>query len=129
MSKKLLIWDQNYADEFDIFGFELVDSEVVDLAIRVIENAEDEDPIAGECDFGTNESIDLDSDSVLDALKNAKELTEEELEVITRCLGKGQGHTFFDRVCSRLLDYDSEFEEEDRPLTDSEAELLNKYSW
>ena len=128
MKKRLLIWDENYSDEFDVYGFELVDSKVVDLAIRIIESIDD-DPIAGEYYFGTNESIDLDSDSVLDTLKNAKELTEEELEVITRCLEEEQGHTFFDRVCSCLLDYDSEFEGEDRPLTDSEAELLSKYSW
>ena len=124
--QRLLIWDQCWADEFDIFGFELVDDIAVQTVIKVLENIEDGDPVAGEYYFGTNEAIDLDYETVLDILKNAGEPSEEECTVINKYLGKGNGQTFFDHICSRILEFNAE---EDRILTPEEENLLENYAW
>lgn len=123
--QRLLIWDQNYADEFDVFGFELVDDIAVQTVIKVLGSIEDGDPVAGEYYFGTNESVDLDSETVLDTLKNAGEPSEEECAVINEYLGIKNGQTFFDLVCCRILDFNAE---EDRILTPEEVRLLENYA-
>ena len=124
--QRLLIWDQCWADEFDIFGFELVDDIAVQTVIKVLESIEDGDPVAGEYYFGTNEAIDLDYETVLDILKNAGEPSGEECAVINKYLGKGNGQTFFDHICSRILEFNAE---EDRILTPEEESLLENYAW
>lgn len=124
--QRLLIWDQNWADEFDVFGFELVDDIAVQTVIKVLERIEDEDPVADEYYFGTNEAIDLCSGEVLDVLKNAGEPSDEECAIITKYLRSENGQTFFDRICTRILDFNAE---EDRILTPEEEELLEKYTW
>lgn len=129
MSKRLLIWDENWADEFDVYGFEFVDGVAVDTVIKVLERVEDGDPVSDEYYFGTNEAVDLDSDTVLDTLKNASEPSEEELAVIIKYLGNGGGEGFFGRICSRILDYDPEDDEEEPILTDEEREIIEKYAW
>lgn len=127
--QRLLIWDQNWADEFDIFGFEFVDDIAVQTVINVLERIDDEDPVADEYYFGTNEAIDLCSEEVLDVLKDAGEPSEKERAVINKYLGKGNGQTFFDQICTRILDFNEGCDDEDRILSDEERRLLEKYAW
>ncbi len=123
--QRLLIWDQNYADEFDVFGFELVDDIAVQTVIKVLESIEDGDPVADEYYFGTNEAIEFCSGEVLDVLKNAGEPSEEECAVINKYLGNESGLTFFNRICYKILDFNAE---EDRILTPEEERLLEDYA-
>lgn len=127
--KRLLIWDQCWADEFDIFGFEFVDDIAVKTVIEILERVEDDDPVADEYYFGTNEAMDLCSGEVLGVLKNAAEPSEEEVAIIVKYLGDGNGQTFFDRICTRILDFNEGCDDEDRILTDKERKLLEKYAW
>ena len=127
--QRLLTWDQNYADEFDVFGFELVDDIAVQTVIKVLESIEDGDPVADEYYFGTNEAIDLCSGEVLDVLKDAGEPSEEEVASITKYLGDKNGQTFFDQICIRILDFNKGCDDEERILTDEERKLLEKYAW
>lgn len=127
--KRLLIWDQCWADEFDIFGFELIDDIAVKTVIEVLERLEDDDPVSDEYYFGTNEAIDLDSESVLDTLKNASEPSESEFATISKYLGEEAGQTFFDIICTKILDFNEGCDDEDRILTDEERKLLEKYAW
>lgn len=127
--KRLLIWDQCWADEFDIFGFELVDDIAVKAVIEILERVEDDDPVADEYYFGTNEAIDLCSEEVLGVLKDAAEPSEEEVAIITKYLGDGNGQTFFVLICTRILGFNEECSDEDKILTDEEKKLLEEYAW
>lgn len=126
--RRLLIWDQCCADEFDIFGFELVDDIAVKTVIEILERVED-DPVADEYYFGTNEAVDLGSEEVLDTLKNDGGPSEEEIATITKYLGNRKGQTFFDQICARILNFNMRCDDEDRILTDKEIKLLEEYAW
>lgn len=130
MDKKcLLIWYKCWADEFDVFGFEFVDGIAVKTVIEILERVEDDDPVADEYYFGTNEALDLCSEEVLGVLKDAAEPSEEEIATITKYLGVGNGQTFFGQICTKILDFDKECSDEDRILTDEEKKLLEEYAW
>lgn len=79
----LIFWDECYADEFNIFGIEVINDECRNELIRRLEKAIEEDlDDYREYYFGTNEWIDYKYSDILDKLKHAKRLTDIEYKVI-----------------------------------------------
>lgn len=121
MMKKLVIWDENWSDEFDIFGYEIVEEEILNLIIDILKknpNLLDDDT---EFYFGTNEYIDLNQEDIIEILEEAKNLSDTESEIIFRNMGKSNGQTFLCSVVSRILDSSI-------VLSKLEKNLLNNYT-
>lgn len=90
MKNYIVIESVNYADEFDIEGFKIIqgDSES-DVMDGILENIEFPD----EFYFGTNEAVDYETeDDVRDAL-SITEIPDEDLKVIQKYFGDSFGLT------------------------------------
>ena len=122
MSKLLLVtYDDNYGDEFDLYGFKIMTQEDFDEMIVTAEKAIDDNPDR-EYYFGTNEAMQYSS---VDEYRNAfsvKEITFEEAQLITKLFdlseinGKiyGQfGHFFELEPDDDDWDFDGDEEDED----------------
>ena len=95
--------DVDYADEFDVQGFELIKSELDQKSfkkqyyddIEMFADGEDEDIYPIEGFFGTNENIRFENRKELEEGITIKEITEEEYKVIKKVLGNNYGHSLF----------------------------------
>lgn len=98
MNYYIIKTNANYADEFDIEGFTLKQSELdlKDFKNEYYKNIEEEYggyPI--ESYFGTNESIEIDNRKTLEEFVQIKKITEEEYNSINKVLGSYFGMNLF----------------------------------
>lgn len=82
MKHYLVAYDGNYADEFDVHFHTVMTEEELKKAKEDINTWEDDEE--REFYFGTNEEIYIIKEEVLECLDYAKEITDEENEVLTR---------------------------------------------
>lgn len=80
MKYYLVQYSGNYADEFDIYFHTVMSEDELKEAKKTISNTSWE---YEEFYFGTNESIDISTYDLIQNLNNAKELTEEQYNVLT----------------------------------------------
>ena len=80
MNHYLVTYDGNYADEFDVYFHTVVDENELAQAREKAKSWESE---WREYYFGTNESIELNGEIIIDCLDNARLLTDNEFEVLT----------------------------------------------
>lgn len=99
----LVVWNENWADEFDILGIEVIADKYRDCLIEKLKKAINNN-IDSEKDyyFGTNEFITFDYSYILEVLEQAKKLTEIESKVLFDLELVGGGQTFLDNVEERL---------------------------
>lgn len=104
----LVVWDEDWADEFNIFGIEVITDGYRDCLIEKLKKAINNNiDREGDYYFGTNEFITLDYSCILEMLKEARKLTEVESKVLFDLELVGGGQTFLDNV-ERRLDEDLE---------------------
>lgn len=92
MKKKIIVWDENWTDEFDIFGFSIV-NEI--LLIKIIEDIKLYPEYYEDVEFyfGTNEAINFIADDLIYLLNQAQYISEEK-EIIIKNLFFG--HQYID---------------------------------
>ena len=84
----------NWADEMDVYGFTIMDKEQYKNVLKYVKE-QDEDWCLG-IYLGTNEDTSLDKDEVLDMLKDAERISEEEAEFIMDKVGQCKHNIFED---------------------------------
>lgn len=118
--KKLIIWDLNWADEMDVWGYEIVSPERVSYLQSAIQKVKesgvyDTGKVAWSFCVGSNEEVEIFAWEALRTLENAKSISTEEAKIISSCLGRENGFVFFDDLMKcveeDLLDAEA-FEEE-----------------
>lgn len=99
----LVVWNENWADEFDILGIEVIADKYRDCLIEKLKKAVNNNiNREKEYYFGTNEFIMFDYSYVLEVLKEAKKLTETENKVLFDLELVGEGQTFLDIIEMQL---------------------------
>ena len=106
MKNYLIIWDEDWADEFNIFGYEMLFESELNELIKAIESMpEEERKEEEEFYFGTNEYLYLSYDEILAKLLEASLLTDEEYSIIIKffCY-RNRGQYFLDVVHDQLME-------------------------
>lgn len=98
--KKLIIWDLNWADEMDVWGYEIVSPEKVSHLQSLIQKVKESDVYDGKVAWsfcvGTNEEVEISAREASRTLESAKSISTEEAKIISSCLGRENGFVFFD---------------------------------
>lgn len=109
MSKVLVKWSSNYADEFDVDGFVLMDESVWNEAKEKIPKYEDEISIG----FGTNEEIEYSNGQEFFNDLSAQVLSNLEAGIIEQTIGGSFGHSGFEYIIEDILNSDANDNGED----------------
>lgn len=95
MKHYLVTYGGNYADEFDVYFHIVMDENELAKAKEKVEDWEYE---WEEYYFGTNESIEVSREEIMECLNDARLLTDNEFEVLTNLnltdIGFGDGLNF-----------------------------------
>ena len=109
---KLIIWDQNWADEFDIFGFEIISKNDFEPIIKTLDYIKENDSNLynreEEFYYGTNEYVTLSYEDFHKVILNSKSLSNEEDQILNNIFGDltyGKGMTFGGRFMDQLYSY------------------------
>lgn len=93
---KLIITDTNWADEMDIWGFEVMEEKEYLVGVDLVKMAltfEDELTVY----IGTNEELFFDSN--FESEFEVKDITEDDMRSVKRIFGSlGRGHTVFEQL-------------------------------
>jgi hypothetical protein len=93
MSKVLITWNSNWADEMDISGFVITNKKEADNLKKKLQDKKDEFEIY----VGSNEEISYSNGRELLSELSFKKISDSESEVISNLIGGEYGHTeFFD---------------------------------
>ena len=82
MKHYLVVYNGNYADEFDVYFHTVMTEKELEQAKEDVSTWEDNEE--REFYFGSNEEIYVIKEEVLECLNYAKEITDEENKVLTR---------------------------------------------
>lgn len=106
MKSYLVVWNDDWADEFNIFGYEILSEARIQRFIKAIESmSEEELNEEEEFYFGTNEYIYYTYKDMLEKLQEATLLTDSEYNTIIKLFGgRSKGQYFFDVVYDELVD-------------------------
>lgn len=106
MEDKILVFTEaNYADEFDIYGFEIIDRKRWETFLEKAEEfLSGEESSSMELYFGTNESILFEDMRDVEDFFSIKEITEEEYAVIKKLFGEDYGHSLFTNFEENIVD-------------------------
>jgi hypothetical protein len=91
MSKTIIKWDSNWADEMDIQGFVIVDAKAAKEFKEQLETIKNEIIIG----VGTNEDIEYANGKEMLSDLTFEDLTEDESESIVNVIGDEYGHCSF----------------------------------
>lgn len=101
----LIVWNQNWADEFDLFGFDIIDEveykAVLNAINNYLKNKEDEE---FEFYFGTNEFWPATLSDVKRKLEGAIEINDKQFETLSGLFGVSTGQCFLEDVESILIE-------------------------
>jgi len=100
----------DWADEMDVHGFTIMDKEQYKNVLKYVKE-QDEDWCLG-IFLGTNEDTELSKDEVLDMLKDAELISEEDAEFLMDKVGQCE-HNIFEDIMEPDEEYDDEFAEEE----------------
>lgn len=100
----------DWADEMDVCGFTIMNKEQYKNVLKYVKE-QDEDWRLG-IFLGTNEDTELTKDEVLDMLKDAERISEEEAEFLMDKVGQCE-HNIFEDIMEADEDYGNEYEGED----------------
>lgn len=101
----LIVWNQDWADEFDLFGFDIVTETWYKTILNAIDNyLKDHEDEEFEFYFGTNEFWPATLSDVKEILKDAKEINDKQLEVLNDLFGVSAGQCFLENVESVLIE-------------------------
>lgn len=101
----LIVWHQDYADEFYTFGFDIITEKERSAVLNAISNY-----LKNECDeefelhFGTNESISIRFSEIEYIISEATELNDNQYKVLTDLFGFKAGQHFFNRIENILIE-------------------------
>lgn len=108
MSKVLVKWSDNWADEMDVEGFAIMDGsewkEFQETARRV------NSPIS--ISVGTNEEVEYPNGTALLENIKAKKITTDEAKTIIKFFGECGGHDNFRYCLEDALEDEEQYEEE-----------------
>lgn len=104
MKHYIVTYDGNWADEFDVYFHTVMDENELTKSKELVKEWEQD---WYEFGFGTNEDLEVSKEEILECLENARELTEDEYEVLSRLgllnIGFGDRLNF-----DRIIGYDEE---------------------
>ena len=105
MSKVLIKWEDNWADEMDIVGFQIMEDKEWKAMKAALEDVENEFTVC----IGTNEEIDYKNGQALLDTLTVKKLSTEEYKTIKRLFGEEFGFTQFTYASEDVLKEEEEF--------------------
>lgn len=79
MKHYLVAYDGNWADEFNIYFHTVMDENELTRSKELVNKWEED---WYEFGFGSNEELEISKEDMLECLENARELTEDEYEVL-----------------------------------------------
>lgn len=121
----LVKYEDNWADEFNIYGLEILDQRQYDFLNMVIENVIDKVGEFNYC-FGTNEDIDYKSTARIRKALTFQSITKEEFETLKKLRLGCYGREF---VSSLVEHYASFLEDEDfEPLKEENDHYFDQWS-
>lgn len=101
--KKLIIWNECWADEFNVFGFEIVDNEEIKKVVEWLRTG----PILYEFGFGSNQDLEFTTFELIHILENSKEIDEKEEDILKKLFKyNSNGTCFFDNIKERMEEED-----------------------
>ena len=101
----LIVWDQNWVDEFDLLGFDIVTETWYTAILNAIDNyLKDHEDKEFEFYFGSNECWPATLSDVKEILKDAKEINGKQLEVLNSLFGVSAGQCFLEDVEDILIE-------------------------
>lgn len=107
--RKLIIWNDDWADEFNIFGIEIIHeieyNELINKLKKAIDSGLDYER---EYYFGTNEFMTYRYSEILWILENSRSITEEEYDMLKTLKLDGKGQTFLSQVEDELNEENDE---------------------
>jgi len=106
MSKVIITWDSNWADEMDIAGFSIVSEQ----AAKDLKKKLNERKTSFTICVGTNEDIEYSDGSELLSELSFKKISDEDVKVIRKYIGDEFGFTEFQ---DQVEYWDDEEDEED----------------
>ena len=115
----LIIWDKDWGDEFNTFGFDVIEKSIyttiLDLLVMEEEDNEElcdklSDALSGEYGFGTNEEHYFELNDIKEVFEDAILLSQNQFEVLLQLFGSSywriipisEGINFTDSVIERL---------------------------
>ena len=102
MNYYLVRYEGNWSDEFDVYFHTVMDENELTKSKKLVKEWKQD---WYEFGFGTNEDLEISKEEILDCLENARELTEDEYEVLFQLDLKYIG--FGDRLnFDRIIGYD-----------------------
>lgn len=108
---KLVTSDTNWADEMDLWGFEIVSDTYYKVAMQVLDYAFNEKGISLSNCVGTNEEIEFNDYSDIERAFTAKDIKEDEVKIFKRLFHSTYGgFAVFTEVVSSAM-YEIEGEE------------------
>lgn len=91
MSKTIIKWDSNWADEMDIQGFVIVDAKAAKEFKDQLKTVKNGFTVC----IGTNEDIEYSNGKDMLSDLTFEDLSEDEAETIINAIGDEYGHTSF----------------------------------
>ena len=104
MKHYLVVYDGNYADEFNVYFHQVMSEDELESAKNIIDKTNWD---YEEFYFGTNEWIDINTYDLIECLNGARELTDEQYKVLQDLglcnMGFGDGLNW-DGIIERAID-------------------------
>ena len=101
----LIVWDQDWADEFNLFGFDIVTGTWYKAILNAIDNyLKDHKNKEFEFWFGSNEYWPATLSDVKKILKKAKEINDKQYDALCSIFGTSAGQCFLEKVEDILID-------------------------
>ena len=113
----IIIWNKDWADEFNTFGFDIITEELYKNLIKLFNTNDDvlydnlEEILSGDYCFGTNEDQYFDILDIIDIFKDSVELTYDEYKVFDKIFNNyyslngiliSEGQSFIYNVLEKL---------------------------
>jgi hypothetical protein len=86
---KLIIWNDDWADEFDIYGISLLTDDLYDKMLKglsSLEAKEEYENLFDEVYFGTNEFMEYSLEDMMFYVKGAKDISQEYANILIETL-------------------------------------------
>lgn len=102
---RLILWDNDWADEFTTSGYDIIsESEYQEAMLNLLtcDNALKDKLESYEFYFGTNEYHQFSFDEIVEIFANAKVISEDEADTISKFLGTSYGITFTREILEEI---------------------------
>lgn len=103
---RLIVWNDDWADEFDIFGYDIIEEEEVSKILEDLKILIEKYPnCTKEYYFGTNECMLYTYEDIYNIVNKSILITQEEVDFLHKAFGYGsKGQCFMYNILDEILD-------------------------